>query len=120
MKGRFDEQGKLVFEIELIANDGMSVQVDALFDTGFTGWIALDKQDAESLGWTAIDTRMLQMAKGEARFDVYLEKVNIAEKEVEIEALGGDGVPEVLMGLTWLQTRRLVVDVSANVLTLGE
>lgn len=40
MKGCFDEQGKLVFEIELIANDGTSIRVDTLFDTGFTGWIA--------------------------------------------------------------------------------
>ena len=64
MRGCFDEQGKLIFEIELIANDGTSIRVDALFDTGFTGWIALDKQDAESLGWTAIDTGILQMAKG--------------------------------------------------------
>ncbi|MGH2415792.1 MAG: hypothetical protein ACRDEA_19300 [Microcystaceae cyanobacterium] len=40
--------------------------------------------------------------------------------ELEVEVLGGDGVPEVLIGLAWLQTRRLVVDFSANFLALGE
>jgi predicted aspartyl protease len=55
MKGRFDEQGKPVFEIELITADGNIIVVDAWLDTGFTGWIALDKQDAESLGWMAIE-----------------------------------------------------------------
>lgn len=120
MRGHFDQQGKLVFNIELIAADGTSILVNALLDTGFTGWIALDKQDAESLGWRAIDTRMLQMARGEARFDVYLEKVCLAGEEVEVEAVGGDGVLDVLLGLAWLQTRRLVVDFPAKVLSLGE
>lgn len=47
MQGYFGEKGELFFEIELIAADGSVVTVNALLDTGFTDWLAMDTQDAE-------------------------------------------------------------------------
>lgn len=64
MMGRFGEAGELFFEIELIASDGMSLPTEALLDTGFTGWIAVDSQDAHSLGWTVLDELYMSTARG--------------------------------------------------------
>jgi len=47
--GEFNSKGELIFEISLIATDGDIIPVNALLDTGFTGWLAIDNQDAESL-----------------------------------------------------------------------
>ncbi len=71
ISGEFNTQGELIFEISLIAADGDIIPVKALLDTGFTGWLAIDNQDAESLGWI-VDTNpsRMQTARGEARFNL--------------------------------------------------
>lgn len=41
-------------------------------------------------------------------------------QEFTIPVLGGEEIPEFLIGLPWLENRRLVVDRKADLLTLGE
>ena len=52
ISGEFSSRGELIFEIALIGTDGEPIPVKALLDTGFTGWLAIDNQDAKSLGWS--------------------------------------------------------------------
>lgn len=77
--GRFDEIGELIFEIDLIAAGGEEYPIELLFDTEFTtGWLAIDTQDAASLGWNLIETnRTMHMARGEAFFEIYEGKVKL-------------------------------------------
>jgi predicted aspartyl protease len=49
-KGYFNNRGELFFDIELKATDSSIVTVNALLDTGFTDWLAMNIQDIESLG----------------------------------------------------------------------
>ena len=121
ISGRFGENGELNFEIELIAADGESYPVEVLLDTGFTtGWLALDTQDAESLGWSVIETnRTMQMARGEGYFDIYEGTVLLDEREYIIPVLAGAGILEPLLGLQWLRMLPLAVNFTAGVLTLG-
>ena len=44
IQGFFGEKGELLFEIDLIAADGSIISVNALLDTGFTEWLAMDTQ----------------------------------------------------------------------------
>ncbi len=44
IQGWFDDNEPLFFEIELIADNGLELPVDALLDTGFYGWLAMDSQ----------------------------------------------------------------------------
>jgi len=37
IKGTFGEQDELFFEVDLIADNGLELPVDALLDTGFSG-----------------------------------------------------------------------------------
>lgn len=55
IQGYFGSKGEMFFEIELIAADGSVIAVDALLDTGFTDWLAMDTQDVESLGWSFLE-----------------------------------------------------------------
>jgi predicted aspartyl protease len=121
MVGRFGEIGELIFEIDLIAVDGEEYPIELLFDTGFTtGWLAIDTQDAASLGWNLIKkNRIMQMARGEAFFDIYEGKVKLDGQEYIISVLAGDGIPEPLLGLQWLKILPLFVNFSAGILTLG-
>ncbi len=67
IQGSFGARGELFFEIDLIAADSSLITVNALLDTGFTEELAINIQDAESLGWSFIEQREMQTARGEAK-----------------------------------------------------
>ncbi len=119
--GEFGENGELFFEIELIASNGENFPIEVLLDTGFTtGWLAIDSQDIEALEWPLVKRdQIMQTARGEKSFDVYAGTVLFDGEEFTIPVISGDKIPENILGLQWLQTRRLVVDFPAGVLTLG-
>jgi predicted aspartyl protease len=120
IQGNFGSKGELYFEIELIAADGSVVAVDALLDTGFTEWLAMDTQDIVSLGWLYVDRQEMQTARGDVIFNRYQGTVSFDGQELTIPVLAGEEISEILIGLPWLETRRLVVDRKAGLLRLGE
>lgn len=101
ISGRFGSIGELLFDIELVANDGAKLLVESLLDTGFTtGWLAVDTQDAESLDWTLIDIDVtMQTAKGEQFFDLYEGKVFLDSQEFIIPVHASIGVQEIILGV---------------------
>ncbi|MEG4588550.1 aspartyl protease [Microcoleus sp. MOSTC5] len=119
IQGRFGDEDELFFELELIADNGLELPVDALLDTGFSGWLAMDSQDLEGLDSTYVKQEKMRTAKGEFDFELYVGKVRIEYLEFDIPVHVGEGVPEILIGRQWLKNRRLVVDIPAGVLTLG-
>jgi predicted aspartyl protease len=121
ISGRFGEIGELLFEVDLITADGERLAIEVLLDTGFlTGWLALDSQDVQSLGWSKIESeRAMQTARGEDFFDIYEGRIVLDEQEYIIPVVVGDGIPEPLLGLQWLKMLPLVVNFAADVLSLG-
>jgi len=120
IQGRFSEIGELFFEIDLIATNEEILPVEALLDTGFTtGWLALDIQDVEALGWTLIERRrVMRTAQGETFFALYEGTVILDGLSFTVPVHARAGVAEVLLGLQWLRMQRLVVDFPKGVLTL--
>ncbi|MEH2305271.1 hypothetical protein [Nostoc sp.] len=49
ISGNFGDEGELFFEIELIAADSFQLPVEALLDTGFSWWLAINNQEVEIL-----------------------------------------------------------------------
>jgi len=119
IQGTFGERGQLFFEIELITADNVNLPVDAMLDTGFTGFIAMNKQDLDGLDWTYIGRDELRTAQGESSFEIYLGKIVLDEQEYEIPVFAGDEIIEVLLGSEWLKILPLVVNYQAGILTLG-
>ena len=120
IEGQFGSKSELFFEIDLIASDGLIITVNALLDTGFTDWLAINNQDAVSLGWRLVNNEETRLtAQGETQFNVYAGTVSLDGQEFNLPILGGDAIAEVFLGLPWLLTRRLVVDFAKGVLTLG-
>jgi predicted aspartyl protease len=119
IQGEFGSNDELFFEIDLIAADGSELPVDAMLDTGFSGWIVINAQDLEALDWLFVREDTLRMAQGNATLSIYVGKVRIDEQEFDIPAYAGEGVPEILLGRQWLKTRQLLVDMPSGVLTLG-
>ncbi|MDJ0556735.1 MAG: aspartyl protease [Microcoleaceae cyanobacterium MO_207.B10] len=116
--GFFGSKGELFFEMELVAADGSIITVNVLLDTGFTDFLAMDIQDAESLGWRYLKKQEMKTARGESLFDIYEGTAIFEGQEMQVPVVVGDGIPEILIGLSWLENRRLVVDRKAGILTL--
>jgi predicted aspartyl protease len=119
IQGCFGDEDELIFEIELIADNGLELPIDVILDTGFSDWLVMDEQDLEDFDWEYLGERDMRLAKGKAKFDVYAGKIRIDGQEFEIPVYAGKGVSEVLLGRQWLKTRRLLVDMASGVLTLG-
>ena len=98
IQGTFGGRGQLFFEIDLITTNGLTLPVDAMLDTGFTGFLAINKQDLEALDWLFIREQELRTAQGEKIFEMYLGKVLLNEQEYEIPVLAGDEIIEILLG----------------------
>ncbi|MBD2437793.1 aspartyl protease [Nostoc sp. FACHB-110] len=118
IEGRFGEYGQIYFEIDLIAGDGLSFPVETMLDTGFTEFLAMNKQDIESLDWQFLNQDKLRTAQGETEFDVYSGRVIIDNQEWEIPVFAGDEIQEILLGSRWLKSFILVADHSQNRVTL--
>lgn len=119
ISGFFGDEGTLFFSIDLIASDGLDFAANVMLDTGFSYWLAMDKQDLDGLEWVRLERQMMRTARGDFNFDIYAGKVRIDGQEFDIPVHVGEGLSEILIGLQWLTTRRLVVDMSLKVLTLG-
>ncbi|MBD2498243.1 aspartyl protease [Nostoc sp. FACHB-280] len=120
ISGYFGDEDELFFEIDLIAADGLEIPVDALFDTGFSWWLAINNQDLEALNWVYLEQQTMLTAQGEAEFEIYLGKVRIDQEYLDIPVHVGQGLTEILLGRQWLKNRKLVVDMPSQVLTLGQ
>ncbi|MGA9379977.1 MAG: hypothetical protein WBV73_14540 [Phormidium sp.] len=57
---------------------------DALLDTGFTGWVAINSQDLD-FGWLLVKAKeRMKTAQGEADFKIYAGVVQIDGQEFTI------------------------------------
>ncbi|KYC37590.1 aspartyl protease [Scytonema hofmannii PCC 7110] len=117
--GQFGVKGELFFEIDLITANGLNLPVDAMLDTGFTEFLAINKQDLDGLDWVYVSRDKLQTAQGEEYFDIYLGKVLLDDQEYEIPVFVGNEITEVLLGSEWLKILPLVANYQAEVLTMG-
>jgi clan AA aspartic protease len=118
IEGRFGDKGQVYFEIDLIGGDGLNLPVEIMLDTGFTEFLAMNKQDVQSLDWSFLRQNKLRTAQGETEFDVYSGRVIIDNREWEIPVFAGDEIQEILLGSRWLKSFILVADYSQNRVTL--
>ena len=119
IEGSFGENGQLFFEIDLITNDGLNLPVEAMLDSGFTGFLAINKQDLDALDWQFIREQELRTAQGENIFEIYVGKILLDGQYYDIPACAGDEITEILLGSEWLKILPLVVNYQAGILTLG-
>lgn len=118
IQGRFGAKGELFFKLELVTAE-VNLTVEAMLDTGFTEFLALNKQDVESLDWLYFDQEELLTAQGFFLFDIYLGKISLNGQEFEIPVLAGDDIQEILLGSQWLKQFNLSAKYQENLLTLG-
>ena len=118
IEGRFGENGQIYLEIDLIGGDNFSFPVETMLDTGFTEFLAMNKQDVQSLDWNFLGQDKLRTAQGETDFDVYHGRVIIDEQEFEVPVFAGDEIQEILLGSRWLKLFILVANYGEDKVSL--
>ena len=113
IEGRFGDKGQIYLEIDLIDGD-ISFPVETMLDTGFTEFLAMNKQDVQSLDWHFLRQNKLRTAQGETEFDVYNGRVIIDGQEFEVPVFAGDEIQEILLGSRWLKLFILVANYGEN------
>lgn len=98
----------MFFEIELVASDGLELPVSAMFDTGFTYWLAIDNQDLDALNWAFLRQQTMQTARGDFDFDIYAGKIKLGSQEYDIPVHVGEGLSEVGCASTMCVTHRIL------------
>ena len=95
--------------------------MDALLDTGFTtGWLGINSQDLSALQWPLIASDIeMQTAKGDELFDLYEGRIIIDGEEITIPVHVGEEIPEILIGVQWLEIMELSVNKPKGILTLS-
>lgn len=119
IQGKFGVEDALFFEIALIDNKGLELEVDAMFDTGFSYWLAVDSQDIDAFDWIRVERETLRTAHADYDYDIYAGKIKFGDQEYDIPVHVGEGLSEVLLGRQWLTTRQLLVNMPSRLLTLG-
>ena len=117
IEGRFGDKGQIYFDIDLIDGD-ISFPVETMLDTGFTEYLAMNKQDVQSLDWSFLRQNKLRTAQGETEFDVYSGRVIIDGQEFEVPVFAGDEIQEILLGSRWLKLFILVANYGENTVQL--
>ena len=80
---RYDRRNHLAIKtsyflrFHLIADNGLELPVDALLDTGFSGWLAMDDSGfrRDLIGLMLDDKKQCEQLRGEFDFDIYAGKV---------------------------------------------
>lgn len=108
IEGIFSEKCELYFEVELVTGDGLNISVDALMDTGFTEFLAINSYDIESLKWRYFGTEDLVTAQGIISFNIYVGKIIVDGQEYEVPVYCGKKIKDVLLGTQWFQRFDLI------------
>ncbi len=107
ISGFFGDEDALLFEINLITLDGLELPVEAMFDTGFSYWLAINEQDIDAFGWERLREQTMRTARGDVKFEIYVGQVLFDGQEFDIPVHVGKDLTEVLLGRQWLTNRRL-------------
>ncbi|TRV03522.1 MAG: aspartyl protease [Microcystis wesenbergii Mw_QC_B_20070930_S4] len=84
IRGTFGDNCEIFFPIDLITGESENLSVDAMLDTGFTEFLAINKQDVEGLNWAYFDQEEMLTARGLANFDIYLGNGSQWLKELDL------------------------------------
>ena len=117
IEGRFGDKGQIYLDIDLIDGD-ISFPVETILDTGFTEYLAMNKQDVQTLDWSFLNQDKLRTAQGETEFDVYIGKVIIDGQEWEVPVFAGDEIQEILLGSRWLKLFILLANYGESIVKL--
>lgn len=110
IQGQVNALRQAVIPVELRSPNGQPIQVDAVIDTGFDGFVTVAPDQAQRLQLPFLEVRSYALGDGRAvDFAIHLVTVVWDGQERDGEALVTDG--GILVGMSLLHGYHLFIDV---------
>ena len=109
IRGRVNENQQALVAIDIIDSVGRSSSVEAILDTGFTGYLTMPTESIDQLGLLSVGQRTFELANGDLfEFEAYLAAVLWHGRPRDVLVLKSDSAP--LLGMTLLWESRITID----------
>ena len=109
IKGKVSGNQQALVTIDVIDGEGRPQPLEAILDTGFTGYLTLPTGSIQQLGLRSVGQRSFELANGELfEFEAYLAAVSWHGRTSYALVLKSDSAP--LLGMTLLWGSRVTVD----------
>ena len=109
IKGKVRGNQQALVTIDVIDGEGRPQPLEAILDTGFTGYLTLPTGSIQQLGLRSVGQRSFELANGELfEFEAYLAAVSWHGRISDALVLKSDSAP--LLGMTLLWGSRVTVD----------
>ena len=109
IKGRVDGNQQALVTLDIIDGEGSIQSIEAILDTGFTGYLTLPTDSIQRLGIPSVGQRTFELANGELfEFEAFLAAVTWHGRLRDVLVLKSDSAP--LLGMTLLWGSRVTVD----------
>lgn len=112
--GGVTANGEALIRLEVLGADGERREIEAVRDTGFTGFLTLPGHVVDELHLPSFGNQNVTLADGsETSMDMHIARVLWHEgRERDVLALRAEGGP--LLGMELLHGNRVVLDVVEN------
>ena len=102
IRGRVSESRQARVIIDLIDGVGVHQPVEAVVDTGFTGYLTLPAETIGRIGLPSVGRRTFELANGDLfEFEAYLAEVSWHGRLRGVLTLKSGGVPLLGTALLW-------------------
>ena len=109
IRGEVSGSQQALVTVEIMDGEGRLQSLEAILDTGFTGYLTLPTETIQRLGLPSVGRRTFELANGELfEFEAYLARVSWHGRLSDALALKSDSAP--LLGMTLLWGSRVTVD----------
>ena len=113
IKGKVSGNQRASITVEILDSEDRLQSVEAILDTGFTGYLTLPQESIRQLGLRSVGQRTFEPANGDLfDFQVYLGSVSWHDRANDVLVLESDSVP--LLGMTLLWGSRVTLDASTG------
>ncbi len=110
IRGKVNQHQQAVISIAVMDNEGSIQSLEAVLDTGFTGYLTLPPDFIRSLGLPSAGYRIFELANGEPfEFITYLATVSWHGRLCDALVLQSDSIP--LIGMDLLRGSRVTLEV---------
>ena len=120
IKGKVDGNQQALVTIDVMDGEGNPQSLEAILDTGFTGYLTLPTDSIQQLGLRSVGRRTFELANGELfEFEAFLAEVFWHGSLRDVLVLQSNSAP--LLGMTLLWGSRVIVNaVTDGVVTIEE
>ena len=109
IKGKISGDQQALVTVDIIDGEGRPQPLEAILDTGFTGYLTLPTESIQQLGLPSVGQRTFELANGELfEFEAHLAAVSWHGRLKDALVLKSDSAP--LLGMTLLWGSRVTLD----------